>query len=81
MGHRIDAIISLKDDSEEAQTVVSDKRYIYLRIDFWGGGTVISAGVISSTPGTAYLRYSLAISLTTFSLRLSVIVYLSSDNC
>ena len=42
------------------------------------------AGVIFGTPGTAYLRYSLAVSPIVYAVfppRLSVRIYLSSDDC
>ena len=60
MGHRIDAIISLKDDSEEAQTVVSENRYIYSRIDFVGGQSYLQVSfLVRQVPRTSatVLRY------------------------
>ena len=91
-GYRMDATISSKAASEKAKTMVSHNRYIYQRIDFFSDSHFITTsvnrkqrvGVIFGTPGTANLRYSLAVLpsvYTVFSPHLSVCLYLSSDDC
>ena len=73
--------------SEKALTTVSDSRYIYPRIGFFR--TVILSLILASagknvrvcTPGIAYLRYSLSVSLSVFISCLSFQLYLLSDDC
>ena len=70
LGHRIDAIISPKAASEKVWTTVSGNRYTYPKIDVFSDGHFNAysdngrqcVGIIFGTPGTACLRYSLAVS-------------------
>ena len=76
LGHRIHAKISPKAASEKAQTTVSGNRYTNPIIDVFR--TVVSSLLASTgnsvqalflgTPGTTYLRYSLAVSLSVYSV-------------
>ena len=78
--------------SEKAQTTVSENRSTSPKIDVFSDGHFNASsanrkqcvGVIFGTPGAVYHRYSLAVSpnvYAVFPLRLSVRVYLSSDDC
>ena len=89
---RIDAKISPKAASEKAQTTVSENTYTFPNIDVFRTGHFIAssanrkqcAGVIFGTPGTTYLSYSLVVSQNVYAVfppRLSVRIYLSSDDC
>ena len=71
LGHCIDVKISPKAASEKAQTMVSENRYTSPKIDVFQTailtllaptGNNVQASFLVRTPGTAYLRYSLAVS-------------------
>ena len=59
MGHGIDAIISLKDDSEEAQTVVSEIGTFIRGLIFYGQSYVQASFLVHQVPRTSatLLRY------------------------
>ena len=92
LGHRIDAKISPKAASEKAQTTVSENTYTFPNIDVFRTAILSllaptgnnARASFFGTQGTTYLSYSLVVSPNVYAVfppRLSVRIYLSSDDC
>ena len=97
LGHRIDAKISPKAASEKAQTTVSENTYTFPNIDVFRtailsllaptGNNARASFLVHQVPrtsATTYLSYSLVVSPNVYAVfppRLSVRIYLSSDDC
>ena len=86
-GHCIDAKISLKAASEKVQTTVSENRYVYPRIDFSDGHFItyrvnnVQASFLVHQVLHTFTTALLLSVYAVFSLRLSVQLYLLSDDC